>query len=335
MNTENPARSASYQGRRGFIKQLCAGGLAVASTPMAVSPSLALEAEETTPVSAPGPIPHVTIAGVRIPRMIIGANPIGGWSHSVHNLSLAMTDYFTLDRTVEFLKRCEKGGLDLWLSYWDDKPLKALKTLWAEGYKMRPYFLGKLNAKGQLGGAESDLKGDLKEYKPVFYVHHGNVTDFLFSAGQQEMVHTFVKKVHDELGIPAGVSAHNPDNIKYIEDKGWEVDLYQTCLYYVTRPKEEIRAKLGTAMLGEPFLETDRDNMLKVIQQVKKPCLAFKILGAGWHCGYDRSVEDAFEYALTRIKKTDAIIVGFWPKFKDELTQNLQFLCKYGAVAST
>jgi hypothetical protein len=322
---------AFWPSRRGFLKQLGLGSLA-ASAPLTVSKGLAATAEEWPPVKVPGPIPQVTIAGVRIPRLIIGSNPIGGWSHSVRNMSLAMPDYFTLDRTVQFLKRCEQAGLDVWLSYWAEKPLKALQVLWGQGCKMCPFFLGNLDAKGQLSGAESGLKGDIRDYRPVFYVHHGGVTDFLFKAGKQEIVHNFVKKVHDELGIPAGVSAHNPDNIKYIEDKGWEVDLYQTCLYYVTRPKEEIRAKLGTAMLGEPFLENDRDDMLKVIQQVKKPCLAFKILGAGWHCGTDQAVEDAFEYTLTQIKKTDAIIVGFWPKYKDELSQDIELLCKYGAV---
>ncbi|MCL5098616.1 MAG: hypothetical protein M1608_14020 [Candidatus Omnitrophica bacterium] len=335
-NQNNPGDSkpsSSQHGRRGFLKRICAGGLAAAGLPLATTKGFAEESETTAPVIAPGPIPQVTIAGVRIPRMIIGSNPIGGWSHAVPNLSLAMPDYFTLDRTVEFLQRCERSGLDVWLSYWAEKPLSALKILWAQGYKMRPYFLGTLNAKGQLLGAESGIDDDIRLYKPIFYVHHGNVTDFLFSAGKQERVHDFVKKVHDDLGIPAGVSAHNPDNIKYIEDHGWEVDLYQTCLYYVTRPKEEIRAKLGTAMLGEPFLESDRDNMLKVIQQVQKPCLAFKILAAGRHCETGRSVEDAFAYALTGIKKTDAVIVGFWPKFKDELSQNIGFLCQYGSPA--
>ena len=326
------AHEFGQQDRRGFLKQLSAGSLAAAGVSWSASPVLAAE---PPPPTTPSAIPAVTIAGVRIPRMIIGCNPIGGWSHAVPNMSRAMTDYYTLDRTVEFLRRCHKTGLDVWLTYWADKPLKALERLWSEGHHIRPYFLGKLNAQGQPTAQESDTQENLKAYKPIFFVHHGGVTDHLFSTGKQELVHTFVKKVHDELGIPAGVSAHNPDNIKYIEDHGWEVDLYQTCLYNLTRPKEQIRAKLGAAMLGEPFLETDRDDMLKVIQQVKKPCLAFKILAAGWHCETDRSVEDAFAYALTRIKKTDAVIVGFWPKFKDELAQDVQFLCKYGSLSAS
>jgi len=80
-------------------------------------------------------------------------------------------------------------------------------------------------------------------------------------------------------------------------------------------------------------MDTDREDMVKVIQQVKKPCIAFKILGAGWLCESDDTVEDAFQYALTSIKKTDAILVGMWPKYKDEITQNVKLVQRYGVVA--
>ena len=33
--------------------------------------------------------------------------------------------------------------------------------------------------------------------------------------------------------------------IETAEEKGWDVDYYMTCLYYLTRPKEELRAMLG------------------------------------------------------------------------------------------
>jgi len=283
------------------------------------------EAREVPARQAPQ-LPTVTIAGVTIPRMIVGCNPIGGWSHLSRYMTLAMTEYYTLERTVSFLRECESKGLDVWLTYWDEKPLKALKTLWEQGSKIRPYFLGNLEQNGS-------LSKDVLQYRPIWYVHHGNVTDSLFRAGKQEQVHDFIKKVHDELGIPAGISAHNPDCIKYAEDKGWEADLYQCCLYYVTRPQEEIRAKLGSVPLGEPFLDKDRDTMLDVIRQVKKPCLAFKILGAQRLCETDYGVEEAFADALRRIKKTDAIIVGMWPRFKDEISENIGYLLKYGKVA--
>jgi len=309
------AESSEGITRRQLLARGLGSGLAIAVAPTSAS---------QTP-TAPSPLPKVTIAGVTIPRMIVGCNPIGGWSHMCRNMTLAMTDYFTLERTVSFLRSCERVGLDVWLAYWDEKPRKALKTLWASGSRIRPYFLGTLDDNGK-------LSRDILEYRPIWHVHHGNVTDMLFRAGRQSQVHDFIKRVHDELGIPAGISAHNPDCIKYAEEKGWEADFYQCCLYYVTRPHEEIRAKLGAAPLGEPFLDTDRDAMLDVIRQVKKPCLAFKILAAGRLCDSDWSVEEAFRIALSGIKKTDAIIVGMWPKYKDEVAQNVALLKKYGSL---
>lgn len=170
------------------------------------------------------------------------------------------------------------------------------------------------------------------EFNPLWYIHHGNRTDDLFAEGKHELVHDFIKRVHDELGIPAGVSCHNPDCIRYMEDHGWETDLYQLCCYYITRPRDEIRAKLGGVMLCESFIDTDRDTALALVREVQKPFLVFKILGAGWHCESDESVEEAFKVVLSGIKKTDGIIVGMWPQFKDELTQNLALLRKYGQV---
>ena len=312
------------QDRRGFLKRLGAGALA-AGLPWTASETAAASSEIIPPPQVSGPIPQVTIAGVTIPRMIVGSNPISGFSHQIHNMTLAYLDYFNQENTTLFLKRCEEAGLTLWLMQNEDKTRAAIKARWAAGSKMRVYFLGRLDAQGK-------LSKDILEYKPAFYIHHGNVTDTLFKNGKQELVHDFVKRVHDELGIPAGVSAHNPDCIKYIEDKGWEVDLYQCCLYYVTRPKDEIQAKLGGAPLGESFLDTDRDHMLKLVQEVKKPCIVFKILGAGWHCNNDSAVENAFRYTLERIKKTDAFLVGMWPKFKDEISQNVRLTQKYGQI---
>jgi hypothetical protein len=298
--------------RREFLKAAAVAGVSLAALGGAV-------AEE------PAGLPQVTIAGHTIPRLIVGCNQIGGWSHMCRNMTLAMTDYFTLERTVSYLQSCEKAGLNVWLTYWDRKPLDALKQLWAQGSKIRPYFLGTLEANGS-------VSRDLLEYKPLWYVHHGNVTDTLFASGQQEKVHDFLKKVHDQLGIPAGISAHNPDCIKYAEDHGWEADLYQCCLYHITRPHQEVRAKLGGAPLGEIFLDTDRDEMLKVIKQVSKPCLAFKILAAGRLCETDDSVEEAFQYAYSHIKPSDAVIIGMWPKYKDEVSQNVGFARRYGRV---
>jgi len=330
MQAIRPEKHANRHDRRAFLKRFGLGSAAASGMALAVREAAA-QPYHTAPPADAGPLPEVTICNQKIQRLIIGSNQIGGWSHNVPNMSKAMTEFFTPEVTYQFLKHCESYGLTTWLTYWGKKPLQALRRRWEEGSKMRVYFLAVLDKEGKISGAESSEEGDIKDYKPLWLLHHGNVTDALFAGGKQEKVHDFVKKVHD-MGIPAGVSAHNPEVFKYIEDKGWECDLYQCCLYYITRPKEEIRKKLGTAPLGEPFLESDRDDMLKVIQSVKKPCLAFKILAAGWHCFSPMSVAESFQIAFKGIKKTDAVLAGMWTRFKDEVAEDVGLLKKYGQV---
>ena len=105
-----------------------------------------------------------------------------------------------------------------------------------------------------------------------------------------------------------------------------------TCFYNLTRPPEEIRSKLGTVPLGEPFLESDREVMSAVVRQVKRPCLAFKILGAGHLCWDLKSVDSAFEYAFSHIKKGDGVIVGMCPRFSDEIAKNVALTLKHAGV---
>jgi hypothetical protein len=130
--------------------------------------------------------------------------------------------------------------------------------------------------------------------------------------------------------VLAGVSSHNPDHVAFIEEKGWENDFFMTCFYNVTRPAEEIRSRLGTVPLGEPFLESDRELMSAVVRQVKRPCLVFKILAAGHLCWDDASVASAFDYAFSHIKRGDGVIVGMYPRFTDEIAKNVELTLKYG-----
>jgi hypothetical protein len=44
------------------------------------------------------------------------------------------------------------------------------------------------------------------------------------------------------------------------------------------------------------------------------------------------AVAEALQYAYSKIKKTDVLIVGMWPRFKDEIAENVGLLRRYGAV---
>jgi len=331
--SQDPVQSGTEQGaggtipdRRKFLQQCCAGIAAVAACR---AEGLAAAATDGPAGPTNGPrvkLPTIRIGPYELTRLIAGGNPIEGYSHSSVALSRHMKEYFTLAQTVEFVSRCQASGINAWQTGHgpSEKVLEALRILRERGSEIHWFCLSS-ETRGNSPARE------IVAHRPIAVVHHGGVTDSCFRDGRRDKVHDYVKRVHD-CGVLAGVSTHNPANLAFMEEKGWENDFFMACLYQVSRPKEEIRRKLGTIFLDEPFLESDRDEMTAVIRKVRRPCLAFKILAAGRLCRDPASVESAFQYAFRGIKETDGVIVGMYPRFSDEIAANVRLALKYGVA---
>ncbi len=299
-------------GRRTFLMQACAGAAAAAAGPVARAgdPSQKL--------------PVIRLGSHEITRLISGGNPIGGSAHSTQNMARHMLEYFTPERTVEYVEKIARAGINTWQCDHIPKVIRALRTVRERGVTLNFICLHAEREK------EASLKTVMADLNPIAIVHHGGVTDRLFREGKMQQVHDFVKKVHDQ-GVLAGVSSHSPANIQRIADQGWENDLFMTCFYYVNRPREEQQALLGKITVDEPFFESDPVEMTKAVRQISKPCLGFKILAAGRLCANQRTVERAFKFAFENIKPIDAVIVGMYPRFEDEITCNVSYTSKYGS----
>ena len=66
--------------------------------------------------------------------------------------------------------------------------------------------------------------------------------------------------------------------------------------------------------------------MLAAVRQVKKPCLVYKLLAAGRKCGSLKQVREAFEAAYKGMKPIDAAIVGLYPRFSDQITEDTRMV---------
>jgi hypothetical protein len=305
-------------GRRAFIRQACGGAAVLATAP------IASKAESAYPGTAPSVgLPTIKLGSHEVSRLIAGGNPIGGFGHSVPNMSRHMLEYFTLEKTAEFLEKCTREGINTWQFDHMEKPIAALRMARERGAKLNFICLHAERPK------DAPIKTVIADMNPIAFVHHGGVTDSLFRAGKAQLVRDFVKKVHDQ-GVLAGVSSHCPDNIKRMADEGWENDLFMTCFYYVSRPREEQQKLMGKVVVDEPFFESDPLEMTRIVRQVGKPCLGFKILAAGRKCANQASVQEAFKFAFENIKSSDAVIVGMYPRFEDEIQLNIEYARKYG-----
>jgi len=266
-------------------------------------------------------LPTVQFGKARVTRLIIGSNPFYGYSHFNMVLDRHMRDWMSQERKMEVLHRCEQGGINTWQLHYNTQPVEDFQRYRAEGGKMNLILLGDFALMQDL----TLIPKVAREMSPLGIGHHGNRTDERFRSGETVKVRDFLKAVRDS-GVMVGLSTHNPAVIDAAESQGWDVDYYMTCFYRVSRTAEEARKEFGEAPLGETFFEKDPERMCKMIRQTRKPCLAFKVLGAGRSIGSTQAVESALRFALTNIKPTDAIIVGMFPRWKDEVKENIELV---------
>jgi hypothetical protein len=270
-------------------------------------------------------LPTLRLGKFELSRLVLGSNPLAGASHFNPILDQVMREWNTPEKVMEILKRCDQAGYRGWQLHTDPKLLDCLKRYKAEGGKMHAFTLSDFK----------DPKGSVAELAKsgvMAIVHHGEKTDVAFREHKMDDINDFIKATHD-AGLLAGVSMHNPAVIDHIDGKGWEPDFYMTCIYRRSRTPDEQRAEYGEAMVGEPYYEKDPERMCKMIRQTKRPCFAFKILAAGRNIKTPKAVDGAFKFVYENIKPVDGVIIGMFPRFRDEIAENAGLARKYGAKA--
>ena len=311
------ASSLCHSSRRDFLK-----GATVLAAGLAATPGgQAAEA---------GALPTVKLAGHKVTRLIAGGNPLFGYSHMCGLLDQFMREYFTDQQVVRFMLACEKAGINTWQSNYPAPLERQLPLIREAGCKVQwvaladPWDIDRNAVTPEtIWATAQKCVTRAAKHKPIAIALRGVETDQLHREGKLEVCRDFVNYVHD-AGLPAGISAHDPAAIEALESKGWPIDFYMACFYRVTRGAEEFQKEIGTLPVGETYLAADPERMCRVIRQVTKPCLGFKILAAGRRCDSPQSVRKAFEYAFQNIKPTDAVIVGMIPKFSDHISANVQ-----------
>ena len=269
-------------------------------------------------------MPTVPFGEHQISRLIIGSNTVNGGSHLSRLIDRSMKEYFTDEQTLNFFAQCESEGINLFQAS-NKRNLHSWRQYQESGGFLHYISLVKENKRGNDISIE-----DAKNSGVIGLAHHGEVTDALFKRGQIDSIKDLLKKIRD-AGLLIGVSTHMPDVVDYVEDKGWDIDFYMTCVYERHRTAEELKALLGHVPIPvrEVYLEEDPPRMYKMIQATKKTCLAFKILAAGRLCRRSTDIEKAFKDALAHIKSTDAVIVGMFPRWSNQVQENAGLVRQY------
>jgi hypothetical protein len=273
------------------------------------------------PEAKAGPLlPLTPFGNYKITRLVAGANPIYGYSHFNYVFSAHMGEYHTTERVLSFLKELERAGLNTWQASWSER----LETDWLR-YKDQGGKLQLLMLSKPTFNDEPEMLKRAARLKPLGIAQHGVSTNRFWEAGQFDRSLDYLKRIRD-TGAMVGLSCHNPLAVDYAEDKGWPVDYYMTSMYHIMRPRPEFEKLLGQVPLGEVYLPADPPRMMEMVRKAKKPCLAYKVLAAGRAVNSPDEVKQQLATVLKGIKPTDAIIIGLYQRFNDQIGQTAQFV---------
>ena len=297
-------------------------------------------------------MPTIRLGKHDVGRLILGINGIG--SHFSEVLGRDFRAWSTPEQQVQSLKHCEELGINLRVQTRD----QINQYNREHGGKM----LFSSSMEYPLGAKSTDeivktVKGMAALGPITIHMDAGGEGSFdgMFRRGELNKVKEWIKIVRD-TGVMVALSGHIPEAFMEAESQGFDTDYYMTAMYVFGRTREEweklyaFNPDLAPLQVGEAPTEGDTPHyggqaawvrgdppkMLKVIKQIKKPCLAFKILASGNLMANAQAkqqqqiVEARFKYVLENIKSTDGIVCAMWNKYEDQYALNKEYVVKYG-----
>lgn len=273
-------------------------------------------------------LPTIKLGSHRVTRLVVGSNPIYGYSHFNPQYDQHMLEWFTDERIVKLLVDCETAGINTWQASFNHAMTRQFPKIRGAGCKLQFICLvASWHYDENMGRTpEIILDGTIKcakaaaAFNAIAAVFHGGATDILYRAGKIDLLKTYIASVHD-MGMMAGISTHNPRILETLHEKGFGNDFYMTGLHYVTRHPEEWIKEIGTLPLDEGWVASDPPKMAAAIRHVDKPALVYKVLAAGRKCHSEEQKRQAIEWAYKNIKPTDGAIIGLYPRFSDQVTE--------------
>lgn len=258
--------------RRRFVKKslLLSGGLTAGLT-FEHQPLLAKLRGQTSPRPdlTKGAPPIGRIGKLQVTRLICGGNLFSGFAHSGELLyvSSLLKHYFAPDKILDTLQACEERGINAAILRTDDHIIGVLK-------RYRKERGGKIQWIAQTYPKIDNLKDNIQmaiDNGAVGAFPMGGIGDDFLKKGRLDLVAevlSFMKR----NGLVAGVGSHS-------------LELPVAC------EKEKIDPDFYFKTFNDAGYETQEPvEIAAFMKNVKKPWIAFKVLGAGRvkpHEGFD------------------------------------------------
>jgi uncharacterized membrane protein YphA (DoxX/SURF4 family) len=231
-----------------------------------------------------GKMPTAKIKDVKISRVILGGNLIGGWAHSrdLVYVSSLVKKYHSRDKIFETLLTAEKCGINTLLT---NPALSAvIRDYWRRDIGKIQY-ISDLGFSKDAAGFIEGVKKSIDDGATACYVHGGGA-DELAKAGKASEIGKVVDYMK-KRGIPGGIGAHFLETVTACAREGIEPDFWMKTLHHLNYWSAGPRERNDSV-----FCETP-DKVIAFMKERKEPWVAFKTMAAG-----SILPKDGFEYAF-------------------------------------
>ena len=247
-------------------------------------------------------LPTVSFCGLEVTRLIIGANPFGGFSHQNKQRDEEMRSYHTEERILETWRRAEAAGINTMITN-NESPnvIAAVRSYMNGDGNLR--WITQVNHR-----RKPDMNAAIEECVEIgcsALYFHGALIDDAYASGDADTVRSWAA-VAREAGVPVGVAAHDPRAHLWAYEEDL-VDFHVVCFF-----------NCGSLHTGEgsKFRLGDIVPAVEAIRAIEKPCIGYKIMAAG---RIDPRM--AFEYAFESIKPGDVVNVGMHRGDKEDIVE--------------
>lgn len=268
---------------------------------------------------------YVDFYGNKISKLIMGDNPFNGHSYITDYVSDAeMLDYHTEDKILEAMFLAEELGINTMLPLADPYIIRILKHYRNNGGKMN--FIFQLYAPMNI---DVSMRQMMSVDALGAYIS-GSFVDVRYETGRNAEINDMLKKLR-KMGIKIGIGTHHPEVVELSEKESWDTDFYLACMYNLRRQREgeESGFLTGKSKSGVKIYPDDREIALKILKNVEKPIIAFKIFGGGQML-VEKSeeerrsaIKEAYHTIFSSLKPDDAAAIGIFQKHHDQLTENV------------
>nr|AGS52154.1 hypothetical protein [uncultured bacterium contig00049] len=215
--------------------------------------------------------PRTTVAGVSLPRLLIGTNWIFGWSHKGHAADVFIKEqHSTTEATLAIVGAFLQYDIDAIMGPFSTHPdcwnkIKAIQD--KTGKNLILIDTPILNMDDNAGArkeAETVIKNSAQIGSRFCLIHH-SCCEQLVNKNKRTLdrLGDYTGMIRS-AGLIPGLSAHMPEIIQYTDLNGYDVETYI-----------QIFNCLGFLM------QVEIESVIRIIHEAKKPVMTIKPMAAG------------------------------------------------------